>query len=146
MVEKYMTGEVAELKLDGQTIHLPIIVGTEGERAIDIRALRSQTGYITLDSGFMNTGACTSEITYLDGEKGILRYRGYPVEDLAENCSFVEVAYLLVHGRLPSVRQRDHFGKLLGHYALIHEDMIHFFDNFPAHAIPWPFCLRWWGP
>ncbi|MEW6218871.1 MAG: citrate synthase [Thermodesulfobacteriota bacterium] len=136
MLDRYITDEQAELHVGGQVYRLPVIIGAEGEKAIDIRALRSKTGYITLDSGFMNTGACASAITYLDGEKGILRYRGYAVEDLAEHCTFVEVAYLLVHGSLPTQAQRDLFSGFLGRYALIHEDMIHFFDGFPAHAHP----------
>ena len=104
--------------------------------AIDIRQLRAETGFITLDSGYTNTGSCLSQITYLDGEKGILHYRGYDIRDLAERCTFVEVAYLLLHGALPTRSQLDHFRKLLGYYALIHEDMIHFFDHFPPNATP----------
>jgi citrate synthase len=136
MLEKYLTGEKAELKLDGKTYYLPVIEGVEGEKAIDIRSLRAQTGYITLDSGYMNTGSCSSEITFLDGEKGILNYRGYAIEELAANCTFVEVAYLLVHGSLPTEQQLAKFSGLLGKFALIHEDMIHFFDSFPPNSPP----------
>ncbi|MEN8139871.1 MAG: citrate synthase [Thermodesulfobacteriota bacterium] len=126
----------AELILDGQRYELPIIVGSEGERAIDIRSLRTETGYITIDSGYMNTGSCSSRITFLDGEKGILNYRGYAIEDLADNCSFVEVAYLLVHGSLPTGEELRRFSKLLNGYSLIHEDMVHFFDHYPSGAPP----------
>src|SRR5690606_41806599 len=93
--------KTAILQYDGKSVELPIIVGTEQEAAIDIRELRAKTGLITLDSGYANTGACESAITYIDGEKGILRYRGYPVEELAQKSSFVETAYLLIFGELP---------------------------------------------
>ncbi len=128
--------ETAELKLDGKVYQLPIIVGSEGEKAIDIRALRAQSGYITLDSGFMNTGSCCSSITFLDGEQGILSYRGYGIEDLAENCTFVEVAYLLDHGSLPTQTELSKFSHLLGKYAMVHEDMIRFFDGYPPNSPP----------
>lgn len=136
MIDNSFTGETAELTIDGKMYRLPIIKGVEGERAIDIRSLRAQSGYITLDSGYMNTGSCMSEITYLDGEQGILQYRGYSVEDLAEHCSFVEVAYLLVHGSLPTRDELKGFSHMLGKYALIHEDMVHFFDRFPPNSPP----------
>jgi len=136
MLNKFITGEKAELKLGDKVYQLPIIEGVEGEKAIDIRALRSQTGYITLDSGYMNTGSCSSEITFLDGEKGVLNYRGYAIEELAANCTFVEVAYLLVHGSLPTLEELGQFSKMLGRFALIHEDMIHFFDSFPPNSPP----------
>ena len=128
--------ETAELKLDGKVYQLPVIVGSEGERAIDIRALRAQSGYITLDSGFMNTGSCCSSITFLDGERGILSYRGYAIEDLAEHCTFVEVAYLLDHGSLPTQTELSKFSHLLGKYAMVHEDMIRFFDGYPPNSPP----------
>lgn len=128
--------EHAEIKLDGKTFRLPVITGTEGEKGIDIRSLRAQTGYITFDSGFMNTGSCSSDITFLDGERGILSYRGYAIEELAEHCTFVEVAYLLVHGNLPTVDELENFSEMLGRFALVHEDMIHFFDSFPPGAPP----------
>ena len=136
MVDKYLTEDTAQVTIDGKTYDFPIIVGTEGERAIDIRQLRAETGYITLDSGFMNTGSCASSITYLEGEQGILNYRGYAIEDLAENCSFVEVAYLLLHGYLPTNDKLTKFKQLLSRFALIHEDMIHFFDHFPPNTAP----------
>jgi citrate synthase len=136
MIDKFIIDKKAELIVEGQKYYLPVIVGTEGEKAIDIRNLRQDTGYITMDKGYMNTGSCASEITYLDGSKGILSYRGYSIEDLAENCSFVEVAYLLLHGHLPTAEEYQHFSYLLGRFALIHEDMIHFFDHFPPNAAP----------
>jgi citrate synthase len=136
MIDKFITDKTAELKIEGRSYSLPVIEGTEGEKAIDIRNLRQDTGYITLDKGYMNTGSCASEITYLDGSKGILSYRGYSIEDLAENCSFVEVAYLLLHGHLPTADEYQHFSYLLGRFALIHEDMIHFFDHFPPNTAP----------
>ena len=136
MINKFMTDKTAELAIEGKTYSLPIIEGTEGERAIDIRNLRKDTGHITLDSGYMNTGSCTSEITYLEGTQGILNYRGYAINDLADNCSFVEVAYLLLHGFLPTEDELDKFKQLLSGFALIHEDMIHFFDHFPPNTAP----------
>ncbi len=136
MIDSFITDQTAELRIDGKTYHLPIIVGAEGEKAIDIRGLRRQTGYITLDSGYMNTGSCASTITFLDGEKGTLCYRGYAIEDLAENCTFVEVAYLLVHGSLPTRQELAEFSEMLGRYALLHEDMIRFFDSYPPNAPP----------
>ena len=126
----------ASLEFNGSRCDLPMIVGTEGERAIDIAKLRSQTGLITLDEGFVNTGSTTSAITFLDGEKGILRYRGYPIEVLAERCDFVEVAYLLIEGELPSSAQLDAFRKSLSHHTMIHEDMRSFYGGFPRDAHP----------
>ena len=129
--------DIAKLALpDGQDQDFPIIEGTEGEKGLDISSLRKNTGMVTLDYGYMNTGACKSAITYLDGEEGILRYRGYPVEELAEHSSFVEVAYLLVHGSLPNRREREHFSELLNRHSLIHEDMRHFFYRYPEHSHP----------
>jgi citrate synthase len=121
---------------DGKEQSQPVIVGTENEHAIDIRSLRNDTGYITLDSGYMNTGSTTSAITYLDGEQGILRYRGYPIEELAENSNFVEVSYLLVNGRLPTQSELADFRRQLTRHSLIHEDMHHFFGGFPPSAHP----------
>ncbi|HIJ90613.1 MAG: citrate synthase [Desulfobulbaceae bacterium] len=128
--------EKAELKIDGKVYQLPVVVGSEGEKAIDIRSLRSKSGYITLDSGFMNTGSCCSSITFLDGEQGILSYRGYGIEELAENCTFVEVAYLLDHGSLPTQTELSKFSQMLGKYAMVHEDMIRFFDGYPPNSPP----------
>ena len=102
----------ATLHLPGQEpLEIPIITGSENEKALDISSLRAKSGYITLDPGFVNTGACSSSITYLDGEKGILRYRGYPIEELAQKSTFVEVAYLLIHGNLPDQSQLTEFSK-----------------------------------
>ena len=101
--------ETAQLKIGDKTFELPVIEGTEGEKAIDISKLRDQTGYVTLDIGYKNTGATKSAITFLDGEQGILKYRGYPIEQLAEKSSFIEVAYLLIYGELPSADQLKAF-------------------------------------
>jgi citrate synthase len=121
---------------DGQSIELPVITGTENEKAIDISKLRAQTGHITLDPGYGNTGSCHSEITFLDGEKGILRYRGIPIEQLAERASFVEVAYLVIYGKLPNQKELDEFSEGLNSHAMIHEDMKHFFSSFSGQAHP----------
>jgi len=126
----------ARLELDGRTTELPVVVGTEGEQGIDIAKLRAATGAITLDEGFVNTGSTTSGITFLDGEKGILRYRGYPIEVLAEKCDFVEVAYLLIYGNLPSTTELDGFRNSLSHHTMIHEDMRSFYNGFPRDAHP----------
>ena len=126
----------ARLELDGKSFDLPVIVGTENERAIDISKLRGQTGAITLDEGFVNTGSTTSSITFLDGEQGILRYRGYPIEVLAEKCDFVEVSYLLIYGKLPNSTELDAFRKSLSHHTMIHEDMRAFYGGFPRDAHP----------
>ena len=134
----------ATLTLDDKSYSLPTYMGVEGEKAIDITKLRSQTGYMTLDDGYGNTGACESAITYIDGEKGILRYRGYPIEELAENSRFTEVAYLLLHGELPNNEQLLPFSTHLNESSIIHEDMHHFFNGFPAALIPWGFLPRWW--
>lgn len=136
MIGKYRVDNNAELKIGDEVYELPVVVGTEGERAIDIRSLRAQSGLVTFDSGYMNTGSCSSTITYLDGEKGVLNYRGYAIEDLAENCTFVEVAYLLDHGSLPTRTELDEFSYLLGKYAMLHEDMIRFFDSYPPNSPP----------
>ncbi len=119
-----------------QEIELPVVEGTEGERGIDISALRSTTGLVTLDEGFVNTGSTRSAVTFLDGEKGILRYRGYPIEDLAKHCDFVEVAYLLIHGELPSPAEAANFRSGIRHHTMIHEDMRSFYNGFPRDAHP----------
>lgn len=126
----------AELRLPEKTITLPIVEGTEGERAVDISSLRRQTGYITLDPGYVNTGACESDVTFVDGERGILRHRGYNIEDLAEHCLFLEVAYLLIHGKLPNRSEAQQFSRLMNRNSMIHEDMINFFNNYPEGAHP----------
>src|ERR1041385_4109474 len=126
----------AELKLDGKTYELPIVEGTEKERAFDISTLRRQSGYITLDDGYANTGSCLSEITFIDGEKGILRYRGIPIEELAEKSSFVEVAHLIITGKLPTNSELREFSEVLTQNELLHEAMKHHFEGFPANAHP----------
>ena len=128
--------ETAELILDGKSISLPVIEGTEHEKAFDIGKLRDQTGYVTLDSGYKNTGATKSAITFLDGEEGILRYRGYPIEQLAEKSSFLEVAYLLIYGALPTQAELDHFNGQITKHTLVHEDMRKIFDGFPSATHP----------
>lgn len=128
--------KTAELIIDGKKYLLPIIEGFEGDKAIDIRRLLHNTGYTVYDTGFKNSASCNSTITYLNGEKGILLYRGYAIEDLAERCLFIEVAYLLLHNKLPNRVELENFRTLLEQFALIHEDMIHFFDHFPPNAPP----------
>lgn len=118
------------------TYEYPVITGTEGEKAIDISKLRRETGLITLDPGFANTGSCKSAITFMDGESGILRYRGYPIEELAEYSSFREVAYLLINGELPTQKQINRFSVLLNDHSLVHEDMRTFFESFPRASHP----------
>jgi citrate synthase len=127
---------MAQLELDGKQYELPTFVGSEGERAVDISALRGKTGYITLDDGYGNTGSCVSRITFIDGEKGILRYRGIPIEELAEKSTFVETAYLLIWGNLPTTEELSKFSNLLTQNEMLHEDMKFHFEGFPAHAHP----------
>ncbi|MFK8265617.1 citrate synthase [Capnocytophaga cynodegmi] len=128
--------ETVKLTFEGKEYEFPIVVGTENERGIDIDKLRALTGLITLDSGYKNTGACKSAITYLDGEKGILRYRGYDIEELAEKADFLEVAYLLVFGELPTKAEYDKFIKTIHKYTLVHEEMKGILDGFPKTAHP----------
>jgi len=128
--------QTAELKLDGKAYSLPIVVGTENERAVNVANLRTQTGHITLDDGFGNTGSCQSKITFIDGERGILRYRGYAIEELAEKSSFIETAYLLIYGELPTSKQLAHFSDLLTANEMLHEDMKFHFEGFPPNAHP----------
>jgi len=128
--------ETAKLHYGDQVFELPVVEGTENEKAIDISELRRRTGLITLDPGFANTGSCTSAITYVDGEKGILRYRGIPVEELAARATFKETAYLLINGRLPSREELTRFSVLLNDHSLVHEDMRDFFSNFPRASHP----------
>ncbi|MFN5371502.1 MAG: citrate/2-methylcitrate synthase, partial [Bacteroidia bacterium] len=126
----------AQLNFDGKSFDIPIVTGTENERAINIDALRQQTELVTLDTGYKNTGATTSNITFLDGENGILRYRGYPIEQLAEKSTFIEVAYLLIYGELPTIAQLDKFSNSITRHTLIHEDMKRFYEAYPAKAHP----------
>lgn len=126
----------ARLVLDDKTYELPVVTGTAGEKAIDIGRLRADTGHIAIDDGLANTGTCESKITFTDGENGVLRYRGIPIEELAAKSSFVETAYLLVHGELPTFSEFDRFSRRLNQSSLIHEDMLHFFIAFPKGAHP----------
>lgn len=128
--------ESASLTIGEKTYDLPIITGTEGEQAIDISKLRDLSGYITLDSGYKNTGATKSSITFLDGEEGILKYRGYSIEDLAGKSTFLEVAYLLIYGDLPTQVQINTFQADISRHTLVHEDMKKFFDGFPSKSHP----------
>ena len=127
----------AQLILDGKTYELPIVTGSEDEKAIDIRNLRDLTGHITLDIGYKNTGATTSAITFLDGETGILRYRGYPIEELAEKSTFIEVAYLLIYGALPTKEELDDFSSKITRHTLIHEDMKQLLKPSQGKHIQW---------
>ena len=126
----------AKLTIDNQSLDLPIITGSENEKAIDISKLRNTTGYITMDPGYGNTGSCISDITFIDGEKGILQYRGYPIEELAKGTSFTDVAYLLIYGNMDTSEEKENFKKEIRKHANIHEDMKRFFDGFPLSAHP----------
>jgi citrate synthase len=128
--------ETAKLTLEGKSFDLPVITGTENEKAIDITRLRDETGYITIDSGYKNTGSTVSKITYLDGENGILHYRGYPIEQLAEKSTFLEVAYLLIYGELPTKEQFKNFSDNITRHTLVHEDMKRFYEAYPSKAHP----------
>jgi citrate synthase len=128
--------ETAKIELGGQTYELPVIEGTENEKAIDISKLRDLSGYITLDRGYKNTGACMSSITYLDGENGILRYRGYSIEQLADNSTFLEVSYLTIFGELPTATQLTKFEEDIRKYTLVNEEMKNIIDGFPRTAHP----------
>lgn len=128
--------ETAKIEIDGKSFEFPIVTGTENEKAIDIKSLRGTTGYITLDPGFKNTGSTSSAITYLDGENGILRYRGYPIEQLAEKGSFLEVAYLVIYGELPNKTELVAFKNSITNHTLVHEDMKQFFEAYPSKAHP----------
>ncbi len=130
----------AELRVGDQTINLPIIEGSEGERGLDISKLRSQTGLITLDPGYGNTGSCQSAITFIDGEKGILRYRGIPIEQLAEKSTFLEVAYLLIHGKLPTQAELEEYVGSITLHTMLHEDFRSFFGALPKDAHPMAAC------
>jgi citrate synthase len=127
---------VAKLELDGKIYSLPVLEGTENEKAIDITSLRNQTGYITLDDGYANTGSCSSQITFIDGETGILRYRGVPIENLAQHSTFVETAYLIIYGHLPNHQQLARYSQLLTKSENLHEDMKFHFEGFPSNAHP----------
>jgi citrate synthase len=126
------------LQHDGAGLDLPVVPASEGNDGIDVSKLLSTTGYVTLDPGFVNTAATTSAITYIDGDAGILRYRGYPIEELAEHSSFLEVSYLLIYGELPTGTQLEDFTKRINRHTLLHEDLKRFFDGFPRDAHPMP--------
>ncbi len=128
--------EMVEVKVGDKVYQLPVIEGTEGERAIDIAKLRAESGLVTIDPGFKNTGSTQSAITFLDGEKGILRYRGYSIEELAEKSSFLEVSYLLINGELPTSDELEKFKSKITHHTLIHEDIKSILDGFPSNAHP----------
>ena len=128
--------DTVKLAVDGRTVELPLVRGTDGDAGIDIGQLRAQTGMVTLDNGYGNTGSCASAITYLDGDAGILRYRGYPIEQLAEKSTFLEVAYLLIYGELPTPATLETFVDSITRHTLIHEEMRRFFDSFPKNAHP----------
>ena len=125
-----------KIDLDGKRFDLPVIEGSEGEKAVDITHLRKETGYITYDPAYVNTGSCSSGITFIDGEKGILRYRGIPIEDLASKASFLQVCYLLIYGQLPTVEEADQFSGEITRHTMIHEDFKRFFDGYPMNAHP----------
>ncbi|MCP9767424.1 citrate synthase [Lacihabitans sp. LS3-19] len=128
--------ESAKIIIDGKEYEFPVIEGSENEKAIDISSLRAKTGYITIDEGFKNTGSTTSDITFLDGEEGILRYRGYSIEDLADKADFLEVAYLLIYGELPTTEEYDVFVNKITKHTMVNEDMRKIFDGFPVNAHP----------
>ena len=129
--------EFASLSLPGkQPIQLPVITDNMGDKSVDIRSLRKNSGYITYDPGFVNTGSCTSSICFIDGEQGVLRYRGYDIQDLVDSCDFVEVAYLLVKGELPNIAERKRYAELLNKESLLHYDMQNFFRGYPQDAHP----------
>ena len=130
------TPQTATLEIDGKRHEFPVVVGTEGEHAIDISDLRARTGYVTLDPAYVNTGACTSSITFLDGEEGILRYRGIPIEQLAEHSSFTETAYLLIYGKLPTQDELARFRTQVSRHSMIHEGLKELIDRFPPGAHP----------
>jgi citrate synthase len=132
--------ETAELRIGDKTYQLPIIVGSEGERAVDITKLRNQSGYITLDPGYANSGSCQSAITFIDGEEGILRYRGIPIEELAAKSTFIEVTYLLIYGRLPTATELEEFASTIGRHTMLHEDFKKMYSALPKDAHPMAAC------
>jgi len=132
--------ETVELRMGDRTVTLPVLEGTEGERGIDIRKLRSETGLITFDPGYGNTGGCRSKVTFIDGEKGILRYRGIPIEQLAEKSTFLEVAYLLLYGELPNAAELERFTESIRRHSMLHEDFKRFYSALPKDAHPMAAC------
>ena len=134
----------AKLSIGDEEYEVPIVEGTEAERGLDISKLRSTSGLVTLDGGFGNTASTKSAITYINGEQGILRYRGIPIEELAEKSTFVETSYLLIKGELPNKDQLAEYSLGLTRHSMLHEDMRHLFDGFPQPVIRWRFCPRWY--
>ena len=136
VTEKKTSPDVGKLSYGGQEIELPVVSGSEAEQGLDISKLRGSTGLITLDEGYGNTGSTTSSITFLNGEEGILRYRGYPIETIAENCDFVATSYLLIYGELPTAEQLEDFRMSIRRHTMLHEDMRAFYNGFPKDAHP----------
>lgn len=132
--------ENAKLIYDGKTVELPLVEGTCGEKAIDISRLRNETGLITYDPGFMSTGSCQSAITFLDGERGVLLYRGIPIEQLAEKSFFIETAYLLIYGKLPNREELEYFNYHITHHSMVHESIKNLYDGFPKNPHPMAVC------
>ena len=132
--------ETAKVIYQGKTYELPIIEGSFGEKAIDIGNLRKETGLITFDPGYMSTGSCKSAITFLDGEKGILLYRGIPIDQLAEKSTFIETSYLLIYGSLPTSQQLSEFNHHIIHHSMVHESIKKFYDGFPSNSHPMAVC------
>ncbi len=128
--------ETAKIILDGKEYELPVVVGSENEKAVDISKLRAQSGYITYDDGYGNTGSCKSDVTFIDGEKGILRYRGIDIAEVAEKSHFLETAYLIIWGKLPNEQEKEQFDELIRRHELLHENMKHHFQGFPPQAAP----------
>jgi citrate synthase len=137
MSDQHVAQQVT-LEHPGGSLELPVVAATEGNDGVDVSKLLSSTSYVTLDPGFVNTAATTSAITYIDGDAGILRYRGYPIEQLAENSTFLEVSYLLIYGELPTATELENFTKRISRHTLLHEDLKRFFDGFPRDAHPMP--------
>jgi citrate synthase len=138
MTETATSAEVAVLRAGGEDLQLPVVASSEGSAGVNVSKLLSSTGLVTYDPGFANTASCASGITYIDGDAGILRYRGYPIEELAEKSNFAEVSYLLVYGELPSADELAAFTSRLNRHTLLHEDLKRFFDGFPRDAHPMP--------
>ena len=132
--------QTVQIIYDGKTFEFPLVEGTCGEKALDISNLRSETGLITFDPGFMSTGSCKSEITFLNGEKGILLYRGIPIEQLAEHSNFLETAYLLIYGHLPKKEELDYFNHHVTHHSMVHESIKNLYDGFPKNPHPMAVC------
>ncbi|WP_449192752.1 citrate/2-methylcitrate synthase, partial [Thauera sp.] len=130
------TERTATLTVDGKTVEFPVMTGTHGQDVIDIRTLGGKTGLFTYDSGFLSTASCKSKITFIDGDKGELLYRGYPIEQLAEKCNFLEVAYLLKNGELPNAQQRTEFEGVIKNHTMVHDQLTRFYNGFRRDAHP----------